>query len=126
MNPKYQFAPSFFAGAIYTYTDARFNGPAGNKKPAWHQLGVMGDYLLSKRTDVYAQAVYQMRVDDSTGVTALDNAYIPGANGFSDNAHQVVLRVAMRHTFLTPGSPCNGALKRNKGKPVVVCFFVCE
>jgi hypothetical protein len=83
------------------------------------------DPRLSKRTDVYAQAVYQMRVGDSTGVRALDNAYIPGASGFSDK-HIKSCRVAMRNTFLNARIAVQWALKRNKGKPVVVCFFVRE
>jgi hypothetical protein len=43
--------------------------------------------------------VYQKRTGDSTGVSAIDNAYIPGVNGFSNTAHQFVLRVALRHKF---------------------------
>ena len=42
-------------GAAYTYTNAKQNGNSTH----WNQFGVQADYFLSKRTDVYAQAVYQ-------------------------------------------------------------------
>jgi predicted porin len=99
LNAMYQFTPAFFLGATYTYTMAKFNAPGDNAKPKWHQAGLMADYNLSARTDVYTQAVYQKRTGDSTGVSAIDNAYIPGANGFSNSTHQFLLRVALRHKF---------------------------
>ncbi len=99
LNALYQFTPALYFSAMYTYTTAKFNATNEKAKPKWHQAGLMADYALSRRTDVYAQAVYQKRTGDSTGVSAIDNAYIPGANGFSNSARQFVLRVALRHKF---------------------------
>ena len=53
-NIKYQFTPSVFAGAMYTYTLGHFNSNAGNSEPKWHHLGLMADYRLSPQTDVCA------------------------------------------------------------------------
>ncbi|PFH11192.1 putative porin [Collimonas sp. PA-H2] len=98
INAKYQFTPAFFAGAMFTYTQGKYDTTVGNAKPKWSTLGLMADYNFSKRTDVYLQGVYQKVGGDLTG-SSLDNAYIPGAGGVSDNDKQVVFRVAMRHKF---------------------------
>lgn len=60
--------------------------------------GLMTDDLLSKRTDVYVQGVYQKAAGPSTH-SVLDQALIAGAQGVSSNAKQFVARVAMRHAF---------------------------
>jgi predicted porin len=98
INAKYDFSPAFYAGAMYTYTKARYDTTVGNAKPKWSTFGLMADYNFSKRTDVYAQAVYQKVGGDDTQST-LDNAYIPGAADVSNNEKQVALRVAIRHKF---------------------------
>ena len=97
INGRYQFSPTLFALAMYTFTDARFNASTGTSKPKWHQGGLMVDYFLSKRTGFYAQAVYQ-HATGSTG-TLLDNAYITGAAGISSDRSQVLARVGIKHAF---------------------------
>jgi hypothetical protein len=64
----------------------------------YQSVGLMADYNLSKRTDVYAQAAYQHVGGDKTG-TVLDQAYVPGSANTSSNQSQVALRVAIRHKF---------------------------
>lgn len=98
VNAKYQFTPAFYAGAMYTYTRASFNATSGTLHPNYQSVGLMADYNLSKRTDVYAQGAYQRVGGDKTG-TVLDQAYVPGAAGTSSNQSQLVLRVALRHKF---------------------------
>ncbi|MGB8418908.1 porin [Paraburkholderia sp.] len=98
INAKYQFTPAFYAGAMFTYTQARYATTVGTTKPKWSTFGLMADYNFSKRTDVYVQGIYQKVSGDMTGST-LDDAYIPGAGGISDNEKQVVLRVALRQLF---------------------------
>jgi len=97
VNAQYYVTPSFFVGGMYTYTHGRYNGSNGSSSPKWHQFGLMADYNLSKRTDVYVQAVYQ-KVSASTG-TFLDQAYITGTDNSSSTNKQVVARVALRHLF---------------------------
>jgi predicted porin len=61
-------------------------------------VGLIAQYLLSKRTSVYSQVVYQTLSGGTTG-TVLDNAFIPGFAGVSSNSHQIVVRVAINHAF---------------------------
>lgn len=98
LNAKWQFTPAFYVGGMYTFTDASYDGSNGKQKPKWHQAGLMADYFLSKRTDVYVQGVYQKRAGSTTG-SALDTAYIPGAADVSSNNHQIVARVGLKHMF---------------------------
>ncbi len=98
LNGKYQFTPAFFVGAEYVYTIERFNATTGTAKPAIHTVGLMADYNLSKRTDIYLQGAYQVVRGDQTG-SSLDRAYVPGAQDLSSTSRQVLVRAAMRHTF---------------------------
>jgi predicted porin len=83
---------------MYTYTRGSFNATSGTLHPNYQSVGLMADYSLSKRTDVYAQAAYQHVGGDKTG-TVLDQAYVPGSANTSSNQSQVALRVAIRHKF---------------------------
>ncbi|RQT95298.1 porin [Burkholderia cenocepacia] len=98
VNFKYQFTPALYAGAAYTFTTESFNASSGNAKPKVHQVGLMADYNLSKRTDIYVQGAYQHVAGDKTG-TALDLAYVPGAADASSTSNQFVIRAAIRHKF---------------------------
>jgi predicted porin len=97
LNYKYQFTPAFFVGAQYVYTLERFEA-SSTQSPKIHSVGLMADYNLSKRTDVYLQGAYQHVGGDKTG-TALDLAYVPGAADASSSQNQVVVRAAIRHKF---------------------------
>ncbi|MEM5439425.1 porin [Paraburkholderia diazotrophica] len=98
LNGKYQFTPAFFVGAMYTYTRADFNATTGKLHPNYQSIGLMADYNLSKRTDLYLQGAYQHVGGDKTQ-TVLDAAYVPGAEGVSSSSNQFVIRAAMRHKF---------------------------
>ncbi|MDP5008421.1 MAG: porin [Glaciimonas sp.] len=100
ISVKQQISPAFYVGAMYVYTQGKYDAAIGESKLKWNTFGVMADYNLSKRTDVYAQAVYQ-KVGGDTGSVGpnLGNGYIPGAGGVSDNQKQALLRVALRHAF---------------------------
>ncbi len=97
-NVRYDVRPDFFVGAMYTYTVAHLDHDGGTASLHWNQAGLMANYLLSKRTSVYAQAVYQDVSGGTTG-TPLDGADIPGSAGSSSNGHQIVGRVGMSHAF---------------------------
>lgn len=98
LNAKYQLTPALSLAAMYTFTQGKLNTSEANFKPKWHMLGLMADYELSKRTDVYAQAVYQQVAGSATG-SVLDRAYIPGATDVSSAARQGMLRLGLRHKF---------------------------
>ncbi|WP_250511491.1 porin [Caballeronia sp. GACF4] len=92
VNFKYQFTPALLAGAAYDYTKGY-----GVNDAKYHQ-GVIGlDYFLSKRTDVYADAIYQHATGtDSTGNKAVANINFLSA---SSTQNQVMGIVGMRHKF---------------------------
>jgi predicted porin len=98
VNGKYQFTPACFVGAQYVYTLEHYNATTGSVKPSIHTVGLMVDYNLSKRTDVYLQGAFQLVAGDRTG-SSLDQAYVPGAQDLSSTSRQVAVRAAIRHSF---------------------------
>jgi predicted porin len=97
-NAKYDIQPDVSVAAMYTYTMAHLKQGGVEHAMHWNQFGLMAQYLLSKRTNVYTQVVYQTLSAGNTG-TSLDTAFIPGAAGASSNAHQAVARIGMTHSF---------------------------
>jgi predicted porin len=61
--------------------------------PKWNQVNLQAVYAFSKRTDVYAEGMYQ----HATGHGYV--AVINGAGGASSSANQVVGTVGMRTRF---------------------------
>ncbi|RQR67019.1 porin [Burkholderia sp. Bp9126] len=98
VNGAYQVTPAFMVGAQYVLSLEKYASSAGDAKPKIHSFGVMADYNLSKRTDVYVQAAYQHIAGDRTN-SILDQAFIPGTDAPSSTANQVAVRVALRHKF---------------------------
>ncbi|WP_028202994.1 porin [Paraburkholderia nodosa] len=98
VNGKYQLTPAFYVGADYVYTLEHYVATTGGVKPSIHSVGLMADYNLSKRTDVYLQGAFQLVAGDKTG-SSLDQAYVPGAQDLSSTSRQVVVRAAIRHSF---------------------------
>ncbi|MGF6774272.1 putative porin [Paraburkholderia sp. GAS199] len=98
VNGKYQITPMLFVGAQYVYTMETYDASNGGVKPKIHSFGLMADYNLSKRTDVYIQGEYQQVTGDST-YSILDDAFTPGTQSPSSTSKQVVVRAAIRHKF---------------------------
>jgi predicted porin len=98
VNGKYQISPMLFVGAQYVYTIETYDASSGGVKPKIHSFGLMADYNLSKRTDVYVQGAYQHVAGDTT-YSILDDAFTPGTQGPSSTSNQVVVRAAIRHKF---------------------------
>ncbi|RDU99049.1 porin [Trinickia dinghuensis] len=98
LNGKYQLTPALYIGAQYVYTMENYETTLGGVKPKIHTFGLMVDYNLSKRTDVYIQGAFQKVAGDSTGST-LDHAFVPGADDVSSTSKQAVARVGIRHKF---------------------------
>jgi predicted porin len=98
VNGRYYFTPALFAGLMYTYTRATLSQGTGKLHPNYQMLGLMTDYFVSKRTDLYVQGAYQHVGGDITG-SVLDFALVPGADNVSSNRNQLVVRGAIRHKF---------------------------
>ncbi|KXU91903.1 porin [Caballeronia megalochromosomata] len=97
-NAKYDIQPDVSIAGMYTYSMAHLKHSGLDSAMHWNQVGLMAQYLLSKRTSVYTQLVYQKVSGGNTG-TPLDVAFIPGAAGPSSNSHQTVARIGMTHAF---------------------------
>jgi predicted porin len=97
-NAKYDVLVDLSIAGMYTYTMAHLKQGGAENAMHWNQVGAMAQYLLSKRTSVYTQLVYQKASGGNTG-TPLDAALIPGAASPSSNSHQMVARIGMTHSF---------------------------
>jgi predicted porin len=94
LNGKYALTPALSLGVSYTYTDAHVTktttfGP----DPKWNQVNVQAVYSLSKRTDVYAEGMYQHAIGHGYV------AFVNGSGGASSTSNQVVGTVGMRARF---------------------------
>jgi predicted porin len=96
INGRYFLQPNLSLGGSYTYTMASFNSTAGNAFPHWNQVMAQADYLLSPRTDVYVEGVYQ-RVGGGSGIGTFD-AGVYTLTPATGN-QQVVVAVGLKHRF---------------------------
>lgn len=91
VNGRYSLTPALALGAAYTYT----NGRACSQSTHWNQFGLQADYSLSKRTDVYSQAVYQRAQDGGrASIYNGDPSTLP-----STTNNQTAATVGLRHRF---------------------------
>ncbi|WP_408585779.1 porin [Paraburkholderia bannensis] len=99
VNAQYFFTPALWLGSTYTFTMAHLSSTAGSYVPKWHQISLMLDYDLSKRTSLYMQGAWQHVVSAHTG-TDFDEAQIVDASaGASSGVNQMVYRVGIMHRF---------------------------
>jgi GBP family porin len=58
-NARFTLDPTLFFGAAYTYTSDNITGGAGGPVQVhWHQINLLVDKYLSKRTSVYTEVIY--------------------------------------------------------------------
>ncbi|KVC81226.1 porin [Burkholderia ubonensis] len=91
VNAKYNLTPALGLGAAYTYTNSKVAGNSFH----WNQFGLQADYALSKRTDVYAQAVYQRASKNAGGASI----YSGDSVASSTSINQTAATVGLRHRF---------------------------
>ncbi|WP_144140838.1 porin [Paraburkholderia sp. BCC1884] len=96
INGRYFLRRDLSLGAAYTYTMASFSSASSRANPHWNQGMVQADYLLSSRTDIYLEGVYQ-RVGGGNGIAAFD-AGVFTLTPSSDNK-QAVVSVGLKHRF---------------------------
>ncbi|CAB3746008.1 porin [Paraburkholderia solisilvae] len=75
--------PTIALAGMYVYTDA--------SSTHWHQGALQAVYQLSKRTDVYAEAIYQRASENGLAVI--------NTNDPSSNRNQVLVATGIRHRF---------------------------
>ncbi|MBF3851496.1 porin [Burkholderia pseudomallei] len=95
LSLMYKISPVLLFGGAYTYTR---NGGANGRGGANYQQGIVGvQYFLSKRTELYASAEYQVASGtDSLGQHAVANIALLTP---SSNTHQLAARVGLLHRF---------------------------
>ncbi|HEY3598660.1 MAG TPA: porin [Paraburkholderia sp.] len=97
IDGKYSVTPAFALGLGYTYSRL-----AGDANGHWNQVNSIADYLLSKRTDVYALVIYQRASGSNNGVPV--QAEIGSSSSFFGNSgnganNQLAFRIGMRTRF---------------------------
>ncbi|WP_233836633.1 porin [Paraburkholderia sp. ZP32-5] len=96
INGMYRLSSAAFVSAAYNYTKGNaVKGDLGDQ--TYHQFSAVADYSLSKRTDLYVAATYQMASGtSSTGAPAVADISLIGD---SSNSRQALVRLGMRHMF---------------------------
>ncbi|RQU47876.1 porin [Burkholderia cenocepacia] len=97
VNATYTVTPSLNLSGGYYFTNGKQASPTGDLKPKWHEFNVMVDYFLSKRTDVFAMAIFQKAAGDATFASIY--AIGPTATEAPGSARQTVVRLGIRHKF---------------------------
>jgi predicted porin len=94
---RYRIRPDLFCGASYNFTHG--TGASNVSGVNYNQFNLALDYLLSKRTDVYALAGYQSaNGHDSTSATLPAVASLTNITPAAID-HQAVVRIGLRHKF---------------------------
>ncbi|CAD6560272.1 hypothetical protein LMG28727_07083 [Paraburkholderia kirstenboschensis] len=94
LNLKYALTPALSVGVMDTYTDAHLNGVAKvGADPKWNHVNAITRYSLSKRTEVYAEAMYQHAIGSN------NHAVMYNAGGASATSNQVMGAVGMLTRF---------------------------
>jgi len=99
INGRYFVRPDLSLGASYTYTTGGFGGASKgytSATPHWNQVMAQADYLLSPRTDIYLEGVYQ-RVGGGNGNGAFDASVYSLDPSSGDQ--QLVVAVGVKHRF---------------------------
>lgn len=98
---QYQLTPSATLAAGYTYTRVHQDAIYGDTVPKYGQFNFMADYVLSKRTDVYVQGVWQRAYtsDPLTGQPLPASIYTGFPGNPSSTNNQVSARVGIRTKF---------------------------
>ncbi|MFM0335714.1 porin [Paraburkholderia fungorum] len=92
VNAKFDITAACYVAAMYTYTKESITSSIGHNSPHRNEVGVMADYRLSKRTDVYAQTVYQK----ASGQDVFGDV---GDLAESSSQYETVARVGIRTSF---------------------------
>ncbi|MFM0740215.1 porin [Paraburkholderia xenovorans] len=94
VNALYALTPSLQLGAAYVYTDGSVTKSSTyGSDPKWNQIEAQAVYSLSKRTDIYLEAMYQ-HVSGRQFV-----AFINTAGGAAAGPEQVATTVGIRTRF---------------------------
>jgi general bacterial porin, GBP family len=97
VNARYAVTPALSLAGAYTFTDGAYSTGGASSSPKWHEVTLQTDYSLSKRTDLYAEGVYQ-HVAGGPGGSVLSDATINTLSPSSSNS-QVAITIGVKHAF---------------------------
>ncbi|WP_424781044.1 porin [Paraburkholderia sp.] len=90
---SYSFTPAASIAAGYSFTDGHVG--YSSARPKYHQINLTADYKLSKRSEVYLSAAYQIAAGASQPAAIFDGV----VGDASSTNHQLGLRVGLVHKF---------------------------
>lgn len=95
INVSYAFTPTISVNAAYSFTHKGSVGDSGSAN--YHQGTLSAAYSLSKRTELYAIAIYQK----ASGTDSLGQSAVASITQLtpSANDHQALVRLGILHTF---------------------------
>ena len=96
-NARYTITPAWSVSAAYTFTDGAYDDGTTGSSPKWHTAMLQTDYMLSKRTDLYLEGVYQ-HVHGGPAGSVLSDAMINTLSP-SSTGTQVAVLAGLRHQF---------------------------
>ncbi|NML32305.1 porin [Paraburkholderia antibiotica] len=90
---QYAITPAATVGGGYTFTDGKVN--YNGATPKYHQIGLLLDYKLSKRTEAYLMGAFQRAAG-----SAIHAAILDGAIGDASSTNkQLATRIGLVHKF---------------------------
>lgn len=101
LNGRYRISPALLVGAALVYTDGHAGGGASlgsfavGNRPRWEQVNLGLDYSLSKRTDLYAIAVWQNASADARQAAIFNAGGLSGSN----SRRQIAVALGARTRF---------------------------
>ncbi|WP_454875094.1 porin [Paraburkholderia xenovorans] len=95
VNASYAFTPAFSVTVVYSYTRKASVGAYDGA--TYHQGTLSTAYFLSKRTELYALAIYQK----ASGTDSLGQTAVASITGLTPSAtdHQLLMRLGIVHKF---------------------------
>jgi general bacterial porin, GBP family len=99
-STRYQVTPELAIAGAYTFTSGRLDSTGA--RPKYHQVSLIADYFLSKRTDVYLSGAYERAAGDAGHAVISPDTF--GAGGTmspdaSSSQNQAVIRIGIRTKF---------------------------
>ncbi|MDU0810879.1 MAG: porin [Burkholderia sp.] len=97
VNARYNLTPNLAISASYSYMDSRRE--KNEEFSVLSQVGVQTDYMLSKRTGLYAQVQYQYLINSTDDNSYIYDDFDPSSENRSIGKDQIVAQVGLRHSF---------------------------
>ncbi|ABE36981.1 gram-negative porin family protein [Paraburkholderia xenovorans LB400] len=93
-NVSHYFAPDYQAAIDYTYTIGSIQPT--DFKPQYHQISLINNYFLSRRTALYLDGIFQLAAGDAQHANI---EYASGSGGASATKRQVSITAGIYHRF---------------------------